>query len=89
MPHSSLESHRELRCLDKLRVRVELVEVPSNARELGPPVGDFLCWGVSGILVEGPLTGQVNPADALSVLDLDLRNDPVLVVDKSLQCILK
>ena len=41
------------------------------------------------MLVEGPLTGQVNPADALSVLDLDLRNDPVLVVDKSLQCILK
>ena len=42
MPHSSLESHCELRCLDQLRVRVELVEVPSNARELGPPVVNFL-----------------------------------------------
>ena len=37
MPSNSLESHRELGCLDKSRVRVKLVEVPANARELGPP----------------------------------------------------
>ena len=62
---------------------------PENLVHLGSIfyVGGFN----SGILVvvEAPLTGQVNPADALSVLDLDLRNDPVLVVDKSLQSILK
>ena len=37
MPSHSLETHRELGCLDKSRVRVKLVEVPANARELGPP----------------------------------------------------
>ena len=40
-----LESHRELGCLDKSRVRVKLVEVPPNPSQLGPPnfyEGDLL-----------------------------------------------
>ena len=48
MPHS-LESHRELGCLENPGVREELVKVPSHPRKLGPPrvywnlgVGAFL-----------------------------------------------
>ena len=47
-------------------------------------------WGVTGVLVilpNTPLGGQVNPTCALSVLDLNLWNDSILVVNKSLQCV--